>query len=1013
MKNLFACITVILSFSTYAQTTFQNTFGSYAADEAYDVLEASDGNYIALVKTLEFDPMMMSEGVGIVKMTPSGDTLWTKGIYPDFNSLIPRSIEETSDLGFIISGYDSGRSVLLKLDASGNLEWQKQFLTGGNVAGVIQNLDGGYMMAGHVGIGSWAGMLVKTNSLGDTLWTKVLDTGEEEFINSIHATADGGAILGGYRSTNPFTLYDYMLFIKVDSLGAIEFSTTYSSTWSTFRHRCNSIIPTSDGGYVAVGDGWDGGTWGWPWSVKLDASGQKEWAGDYRDAGQTSVISQYFSDVVEMPDGSFTAVGMMGQTSSSTNVQLTNFGPTGATPNWQREYNASSYDEGNAIALTSDGGLLVGGNTEIAGAYSGAYILKTDSLGFATDCFAQTTTSTGSSNVGNTYTEIGTTSPLGFSIVTGTLNETAGLEFYKLIPNVTAVSTDPLCDEDCNGEGQVSAVDGQGSYTWLWSTGGNLSTEIGLCPAWYYVDVTDAGGCVVQDSMEIIAPSSVVVTGVVSHVTCNGDFDGAIDITVSGGAGNYEFDWPTGATSEDLSGLGGGFYLVNVEDSNGCDEQFGAIIQEPQVLASYITATTDASCKDMCDGEIATLTIGGTAPYTLLWNDPLAQTVDTAIGLCDGTYLLTVTDNNGCIAYLNGNIIEPDELFTSTNSSSTECGLSSGEAWVVPTGGTMPYAYDWNGMGSNDTLSSLDAGWYDVLVTDNNGCTAMDSALIESFVSPIDICVVTVDSIGENVVNWNKPAAGNIDGFKIYRNIAGVYTPVGYRDYDSLSYYVDTDFGVDPAVTSYRYKVSVVDTCGAESDLSGFHETIHLTSNVGTGGEVNLIWDDYEGFSFGFYDILRDSTGTEDWEVIGTVPFTNFTFIDFNVPSSGADYMIEVVTPAFCDATKAIGDFNSSRSNRKSGVANVSGIFDAEALALNMYPNPATNMLYVEANMAYASDVNFSILDYTGKLILTENDQNLAGSIRKGIDIESLPVGYYILEFATADGSVRKQFVKM
>ena len=990
--------------------------GSYQSDRATDVINTSDGGYAVLVESMDFDEiMMMSAGAGIVKLNAAGDTLWSSAFMLSANTLIPVSIEETSDNGFVIGAHSGGQLIMIKTDVNGAMEWNKTYQpTAAQCGGAFQTPDGGYMIAGSsYGFGNYSDFLVvKTDALGDTTWTKSYDTGESDLLYSANPTADGGCILGGRRVWLSTPAEDEFLYMKIDANGNLEFSKEFDSNWSNFNHICYSIKQTSDLNYIAVGSGDNyASMYFWPWVAKLDANGDKIWAHDYRDQ-VGSISSQDFRDVTELANGDFVATGRMADTPSDKGLSLVRFASSNGSPAWRREYKPGGNEYGLGITATPDGGVLAVGNSTLSGAYSGAYLVKADSLGFAAGCFANSTTIYSSSN--GSASAISTTVGSGVVIVgTQTLTLNSGLEMHKLIPEVSVVSTDPLCDEDCNGEGEVSATGGQGSYSWLWSTGGNLSTEIGLCPAWYYVDVTDAGGCVVQDSMEIIAPSSVVVTGVVSHVTCNGDFDGAIDITVSGGAGNYEFDWPTGATSEDLSGLGGGFYLVNVEDSNGCDEQFGAIIQEPQVLASYITSTTDASCKDMCDGEIATLTIGGTAPYTLLWNDPLAQAVDTAIGLCDGTYLLTVTDNNGCIAYLNGNIIEPDELFTSTNSSSTECGLSSGEAWVMPTGGTMPYAYDWNGMGSNDTLSSLDAGWFDVLVTDNNGCTAMDSALIESFVSPIDICVVTVDSIGENVVNWNKPAAGNIDGFKIYRNIAGVYTPVGYRDYDSLSYYVDTDFGVDPAVTSYRYKVSVVDTCGAESDLSGFHETIHLTSNVGTGGEVNLIWDDYEGFSFGFYDILRDSTGTEDWEVIGTVPFTNFTFIDFNVPSSGADYMIEVVTPAFCDATKAIGDFNSSRSNRKSGIANVSGIFDAEALALNMYPNPATNILYVEANMAYASDVNFSILDYTGKLILTENDQNLAGSIRKGIDIESLPVGYYILEFATADGSVRKQFVKM
>ena len=179
------------------------------------------------------------------------------------------------------------------------------------------------------------------------------------------------------------------------------------------------------------------------------------------------------------------------------------------------------------------------------------------------------------------------------------------------------------------------------------------------------------------------------------------------------------------------------------------------------------------------------------------------------------------------------------------------------------------------------------------------------------------ICLISVESTStQNKVVWEKPVTAAIDSFMVYREFgSGSYGIVGSVPYDSLSQFYDNTIGVNPNITSYRYKISAIDTCGNESQLSDYHETMHLTTNVGLSGEVNLIWDAYEGFSFSYYRILRDSTFAGDWELLDSVTSSNFTYSDNNPPSIGAAYMIEVVAPGTCTSTKAV-NHNSSRSNR-------------------------------------------------------------------------------------------------
>jgi len=181
----------------------------------------------------------------------------------------------------------------------------------------------------------------------------------------------------------------------------------------------------------------------------------------------------------------------------------------------------------------------------------------------------------------------------------------------------------------------------------------------------------------------------------------------------------------------------------------------------------------------------------------------------------------------------------------------------------------------------------------------------------------IDLCLISVDSTStKNKVVWEKPITQAIDSFMVYREFGtGNYGVVGSVPYDSLTQFYDNTVGVNPNITSYRYKISAIDTCGNESQLSDFHETMHLSINLAPNGDINLIWDAYEGFPVTYYRILRDSTFSNNWEVLDSVSNNVFIWTDINPPTNGADYVIDVIAPFGCTSTKA-QDHNSTRSNR-------------------------------------------------------------------------------------------------
>ena len=112
------------------------------------------------------------------------------------------------------------------------------------------------------------------------------------------------------------------------------------------------------------------------------------------------------------------------------------------------------------------------------------------------------------------------------------------------------------------------------SYTYSWSNGATTEDLSNIGAGTYTVIVTDENGCSEEITVEITEPEGMELTETHSDyngygVSCNGATDGSIDVTVTGGAGNYNYSWSSGQTTEDLSNIGAGTYTLTVTDENG------------------------------------------------------------------------------------------------------------------------------------------------------------------------------------------------------------------------------------------------------------------------------------------------------------------------------------------------------------------------------------------------------------------------------------------------------------
>jgi gliding motility-associated-like protein len=220
-------------------------------------------------------------------------------------------------------------------------------------------------------------------------------------------------------------------------------------------------------------------------------------------------------------------------------------------------------------------------------------------------------------------------------------------------PAVLAASSVVNSNVSCNGgsDGSVtaSAIGGTSPYTYSWNTGETAATETGLGAGTYTVTISDANSCTSTSSVTITEPTALVASSVVnSNVTCNSESDGSATASAIGGTSPYNYTWSNSATTVSITGVTAGTYTVTVSDANSCTSASSVTITQPTALSVSSVVNTNENCFGDSDGSATATATGGTAPYTYLWS-----TADTSVGISGvpaGTYTITVTDANACVA---------------------------------------------------------------------------------------------------------------------------------------------------------------------------------------------------------------------------------------------------------------------------------------------------------------------------------------------------------------------------
>ncbi|MDW8419455.1 MAG: gliding motility-associated C-terminal domain-containing protein, partial [Chitinophagales bacterium] len=306
--------------------------------------------------------------------------------------------------------------------------------------------------------------------------------------------------------------------------------------------------------------------------------------------------------------------------------------------------------------------------------------------------------------------------------LTATVNQPAPLQIQSQIQHVS-------CHGGNNGFINIQVAGGVPLYTFTWSNGSTLQNQYNLTAGSYVVTVKDANNCSLTAAFNLNQPAGIISSVVPVHVTCHGAANGSANLTVSGGAAPYTFQWSNFQISEDLQYVGGGVYYVLITDANGCKKSDSVTINEPAQLILTFTAT-NITCNNANNGSIDLTVQGGTQPYTYLWSNGV-QTQDL-FNLSGGTYTVTVTDANNCTAFTAVTIANPDVLLANFVTQNPLChGDSNGSINLILNGGTPPYTYNWSNGATTEDLSNLPDGTYTVTITDSKGCTHINSTVLK------------------------------------------------------------------------------------------------------------------------------------------------------------------------------------------------------------------------------------------------------------------------------------------
>jgi len=822
--------------------TYQKTIGGNDDDRGYTIEQTTDSGFIMAGYTKSFG--LPKKDFYLIKTDATGNTVWSR-TYGGNDDEEANAVRQTNDGGYIICGYTKSYGAgdedvfLVKTDANGNLIWSKTYGNTKKDEGydVQQTNDGGYIITGYTDETAGGGgkkdiYLIKTDALGNLIWNRHFGGNDQDEAYSVQQTTDNGYILCGY--TKSYGVGDEDIYvIKTDASGNIQFTKTYGGN---NKERANSIKQTSDGGYILTGYTESFGAGNKDIIIlKISSFLNVQWIKTYGGGNED------IGEEIQILNGN-TGYVLTGLTKSfgagAEDAYLLNTDVNGVR-RWSNTYGQNNKQEGFYCIQTGGGFALTGYDDNGGAGNKDVYLVKTDSIGF----------------VGCDETAfIPTMTIPALSVTTGSI-----VDSLCIVTNVNPIITFPpsilnticfnctlissytktnvSCRGGNDGTATVTPFGGIFPYTYSWlPTGFTGQTDTTLTAGTYYVMITDAVGCISNDTIIITEPALTLslTNTLLQNVSCYGGNDGIGDVQATGGTAPYQYSWNTIPQQDTnlVTNLTAGNYIASVLDSHNCLVSIPITITQPPQLISTITPT-NVSCNGGNNGIASAAVTGGTAPYSYNWI-PYGGTSNIATNLAAGTFYVVITDNNGCQLNDTITITEPTILSATTNPTSTSCfGVNDGTSTVTAIGGTPGYTFNWSTGGVSSVENNLAAGNHSVTVTDFNGCQVIVPYTISQPAQIIITPTITNSTCGLSDGQVSTTTTGGISPYSYSWNTAPIQTtPTAFN----LSAGAYTLTVTDSNSCSQNLTVNVNDASGPMITITSFTD---VSCNGGNDGTAN------------------------------------------------------------------------------------------------------------------------------------------------------------------------------
>ncbi len=823
----------------------------------------------------------------------------------------------------------AGNAFLVKLNNNGVRQWGTYY--GGN---------------GH----TW-GYDCKIDSFGDVYLVGSTQSNSGTVIATAgsHQSAYGGGTNDGYIAkfnTNGSRIWatyyggaleDQVLSCRVNSSNELIICGATRSSGSIATSGTHQDV-------ISVGSDYDA------FLVKLDPSGTRQWGTYYGGAGMEYGYSICFSSTAD--------IYLYGVTNTSGGTSIATTGAHQVSPGgggfrdaflvkfnnngvrqWGTFYGGSLNEYGLSCDTDANGNIYVAGYTESSNNISSGGSYQSTFGGGVKDAFLAKFNSNGIRSWGTYYGGAG--------------NE----EGMSGVVNL-------------NGSVFLSGYTSSGTGTII-ATLGSHQANFGGAEDGFLVKFDDC------------TPPDPTNTTPVSNLTiCNGS-----SAMLSASSGSNTINWYATASSPTILGTGNSFTtpVLSAGTYSYFAEASGCVVSESRTeimvtvlsdIASSISAQTNVSCNDGSNGAATVVASGSAGAYTYSWS-PTGGTSSTATGLVAGTYTCTITDANGCIKTQTVTITEPGPIASVISSqSNVSCnGGSNGAATVVASGGAGGYTYSWSPSGGTSaTATGLASGTYTCIITDANSCAKTQTVTItqQSAIASSQaytLCAGQSVTVGSNTYTTS-----------------GTYTDVltASNGCDST---VTTNLIVNPIISSsnsYTICFGLSVTVGTNTYSTSGTFTDVLTAANGCDSTVTTILTVHPAIdittSISGNTITANATsGTFQWIdcTLGNTPISGETNQSFT-PTTNGNYAV-VISDNGCSETSTCVNITITGINE----------FDLTNAVINVYPNPSTGVITIEAIKEIG---RITIYNALGELVYAENINNT----KADINISNLNNGVYI-----------------